>query len=331
VSRAVRVPRRSSALRGAAERLFGAASAEMPLCQAFLHQRRAILNDVPLDPLAERGFGSSLGSALVYERGRPAYPSDVARALAAEFGLDATSRVLDLAAGTGQLSRLFVGLVGSVVAVEPSAPMRALLGRRLPRVEVLDGHAERLPLADRSVDAAVIGNAFHWFDGDRAVRELARVLPPGGGLAVLWNIGLETDPPWPRRLERLVEDLRARAVPAARSCLSGTWRRPLDRADDLFDPLLFSETAHERALDHEALVSYIASLSFIAAMGDQERDAVLAEVRALAPEACVLKMRTECYATRRRRGRPGVAKRRYSVSIAAVPASPSGQTPKPAR
>lgn len=259
---------------------------------------------VQLDPLVQRGFGSDLRSALIYERGRPGYASAVADALAAELGLDADSRVLDLAAGTGQLSRLFVPLVGSVVAVEPSASMRHVLARRLPSVETLEGRAERIPLPDQSVDAAVIGNAFHWFDGDAAVGELARVLRPGGGLAVLWNLGLSSDPPWSQRLEQLVDELRAKALRPARQCTSGMWRPALDRAHDLFEPLRFSSIAHERSLDQEAFVSGVASFSFIAAMPDDERDPVLTQVRALAPEACVLRMRTECYWTRRASPKP---------------------------
>jgi ubiquinone/menaquinone biosynthesis C-methylase UbiE len=257
---------------------------------------------VALDPLAQPGFGGDLRSALTYERGRPGYPSALADALAAEFGLDADSRVLDLAAGTGQLSRLLVPLVGSVVAVEPSAPMRDVLARGLPGVEALAGRAERIPLPDQSVDAAVVGNAFHWFDGDAAVGELARVLRPGGGLAVLWNLGLSSDPPWSKRLEQLVEELSANALRPARRCTSGMWRPALDRAHDLFEPLRFSAFDHERSLDHEAFVAGIASFSFIAAMPDAERDRVLTEVRALAPEECALSMRTECYLTRRRTG-----------------------------
>ena len=252
-----------------------------------------------LDPLAQRGFGSDLRSALVYERGRPGYASAAADALAAEFGLDADSRVLDLAAGTGQLSRLFVPLVGSVVAVEPSASMRAVLARRLPSVEGLDGRAERIPLPDESVDAAVIGSAFHWFDGDAAVAELARVLRPGGGLAVLWNVGLSSDPPWPEGLEQLVDELRARALRPARQSTSGLWRAALDRAHDRFEPLRVRAIAHEHALDQEAFVAGVASFSFIGAMPDDERDPVLTRVRALAPHECVLSMRTECYWTRR--------------------------------
>lgn len=252
-----------------------------------------------LDPLVEQGFGSDLRSALTYDCGRPGYASAAADALAAEFGLGADSRVLDLAAGTGQLARLFVPLVGSVVAVEPSASMREVLTRRLPSVEMLAGRAERIPLPDRSVDAAVIGNAFHWFDGDAAVRELARVLRPGGGLAVLWNVGLSSEPPWPERLQQLVDELRVKALSPARQCTSGMWRPALDRARDRFEPLRYSAIDHERRLDQDAFVSAIASFSFIAAMPDDERDPVLSQVRALAPEACVLSMRTECYSTRR--------------------------------
>jgi ubiquinone/menaquinone biosynthesis C-methylase UbiE len=255
---------------------------------------------VQLDPIVERGFGSGLESALTYERGRPGYASAVADELVAEFGLDDESRVVDLAAGTGQLSRLFVGLVGSVVAVEPSASMRQVLARRLPTVEALDGMAERIPLPDASVDAALVGSAFHWFDGDAAVLELARILRPGGGLAVLWNLGLSADPPWPKRLEELLDELRGNALPPARQSTTGLWRGPLDRAQHLFEPLRFSTTAHECSLDQDAFVSNVASFSFIAAMPDDERDAVLTKVRALAPEECVLSMRTECYRTRRR-------------------------------
>jgi SAM-dependent methyltransferase len=109
-----------------------------------------------VDPLAERGFGA----AREYERGRPSYAPAAIRGLATALGLSGSSRLLDLAAGTGQLSRLVVGSVGSVVAVEPSEAMRRELARRAPGVDVLAGTAERLPLPDTSVDAVVVGEAF---------------------------------------------------------------------------------------------------------------------------------------------------------------------------
>ncbi len=250
------------------------------------------------DPLAERGFGSSAESALIYERGRPGYASELAPWLVREFGLGAESRVLDLAAGTGQLARLFAGLVGSVVAVEPAAPMRRLLAESYPEVEILDGVAEHLPLADRSVDAVVVGNAFHWFDGEAAVDELARVMRPRGGVAVVWNTGLETEPPAPE-LDALVEGLRTRALPESRRTLSGRWRQALDDAGDRFAPLRRREWLHHRELDRDAFVAYIASLAFIAAMPVAEREPVLAQVRALAPGSCRLELRTECFWTHR--------------------------------
>ena len=95
--------------------------------------------------------------------------------------------MLDLAAGTGKLTRVLAEHADDVVAVEPLDGMRRVLERRLPHVRVLAGTAEAIPLADGAVDAVFVAEAFHWFDLPRAVAEIARVLRPGGGLAVLWN------------------------------------------------------------------------------------------------------------------------------------------------
>jgi SAM-dependent methyltransferase len=249
-----------------------------------------------VDPLARRGFGADEEAALVYDRGRPGYAPDLAPWLVRELGLSAGSRVLDLAAGTGQLSRLLAPLVGSVVAVEPAAAMRAVLAARVPGVEVLAGVAERIPLERESVDAVVVGNAFHWFDGPAAVRELVRVSKPGGGLAVVWNIGRETDPPTPE-LEAYVAGLREQAGLGRRTASeAGTWRAALD-ASGHFAPLAFHELHHTRAQDRETFVAYLASLAFISARPD--RDAAVERIRALCPERSVLSLRTECYLTRR--------------------------------
>jgi SAM-dependent methyltransferase len=97
------------------------------------------------------------------------------------------SRVCDLAAGTGKLTRLLVGTGADVVAVEPVDGMRAQLSEVLPEIEVLDGTAEAIPLDDASVDAVTVAQAFHWFKYDVALAEIKRVLRPGGGLAILFN------------------------------------------------------------------------------------------------------------------------------------------------
>ncbi len=95
--------------------------------------------------------------------------------------------VLDLAAGTGKLTEGLVSLGLSVTAVEPDRGMLAELSRRLPSVTTLTGTAERIPLPDASVDAVLVGQAFHWFDVDLALGEIDRVLRPGGVVGALWN------------------------------------------------------------------------------------------------------------------------------------------------
>ncbi|MDA0162345.1 class I SAM-dependent methyltransferase [Solirubrobacter ginsenosidimutans] len=250
-----------------------------------------------MDPLAQRGFGASLDAARVYDRGRPGYAPELAPWLAEELGLSRSSRVLDLAAGTGQLSRLLMPLVGSVVAVEPAAAMREVLASRVPGAEVVEGVAEQLPLADGSIDAAVVGNAFHWFDADVALRELARVLRPGGGLAIVWNIGRDTEPPTPE-LETYVAGLRTEAgLGPMTGSQDPAWRRAF-AATDAFAPLRYHELLHTREQDRETFVAYLASLAFIAAL--PTRDTAIERLRELAPEVSILSMRTECHWTRRR-------------------------------
>lgn len=155
-----------------------------------------------------------------YDAVRPEYaPEALARAEEA-LGLDPGSRVLDLAAGSGTLTRALAGRFRDVVAVEPDDAMRAVLARRSPGVEVLAGTAERIPRPDGSADAVFVGDAFHWFDGRAAVAELARVLRPRGGVVLLWNnwwsdgddgTGDSLDPPLPPDARALMDDVYVRS------------------------------------------------------------------------------------------------------------------------
>src|SRR5919198_1330659 len=117
---------------------------------------------------AAKGFAAG---ADAYERGRPEYSPDAVTALVRELGIGPGKRVLDLAAGTGKLTRQLAPTGADLVAVEPVAEMRAKLEATRHDVEALDGTAERIPLPNHSVDAVVVGQAFHWFDGIRAVSE----------------------------------------------------------------------------------------------------------------------------------------------------------------
>ena len=164
-------------------------------------------------------------SAEAYEEGRPGYPAAVLEPLGITTGMT----VLDLAAGTGKLTRALAGSGATVVAVEPVAEMRAALPES---VEALDGTAESLPLPDGSVDLVTVAQAFHWFDGPAALREIHRVLNPGGRLALLWNRRGEDDPV-NRAIDGLIEPYRM-GTPTLRG---DAWRAAFDRTS-LFGPCL---------------------------------------------------------------------------------------------
>lgn len=221
---------------------------------------------------AARGFPQATEA---YEQGRPTYPSAAAERLERELRLKAGRVVVDLAAGTGKLTALLVGTGATVIAVEPVAEMRAALERALPGVTVYPGTAEAIPLDAASVDAVTVGQAFHWFRGDEALAEIHRVLRPGGGLGIVFNVR-DTTVPWVARLSEIMEPHRGSA-PAQRS---GGWREPFERTA-LFEPLHHAELAHVHHLTPDGVVARVASVSFIAALPDAEREAVLGEVRAL--------------------------------------------------
>jgi ubiquinone/menaquinone biosynthesis C-methylase UbiE len=228
-------------------------------------------------------------AADAYERGRPEYPEAAVRHVAAALRPGAV--VLDLAAGTGKLTRPLLAAGIEVIAVEPVAEMRAALpaGAR-----ALEGTAEAIPLEDAAVDGVTVGQAFHWFDGDAALAEIARVLRPGGVLALLWNRRVLEDP-LNQAIEQLVGPYRG-DVPAHRT---GAWREAFGRTAS-FGPL--EEKVFENVLeqDAEGLEARVASISFIASLEPAERARVLEQARALAGEGTVrVPYRTEVQLCRR--------------------------------
>jgi ubiquinone/menaquinone biosynthesis C-methylase UbiE len=216
---------------------------------------------------AATGFARS---AAAYERARPGYPAAAVDLIVAALP---GPRVLDLAAGGGKLTRELVERELDVVAVEPVAEMRALIA---PPARVLDGTAEAIPLADASVDAVTVAQAFHWFDLQRALPEIHRVLRPGGVLVLIWNRRRVKDPVQ-RDLQRIMEPHRS-GTPAHRV---DAWRAELV-ASDLFGPLAEQILANEQVLDADGLAEHISSISFVAALDEAPRAALLDEVRELA-------------------------------------------------
>jgi SAM-dependent methyltransferase len=248
---------------------------------------------------AARGFARG---AEAYEQGRPTYPPKAVARLARELHLGPGRVVLDLAAGTGKLTALLVGTGAEVLAVEPVAEMRAALEQALPGVPAMPGTAEAIPLGTGSVDAVTAGQAFHWFRGEEALAEIHRVLRPGGGLGLLWNVR-DAGVPWVARLSELMEPHRGDA-PGYRS---GAWQEAF-AGTVLFGELRRLEVRHVHHLAPEAVVARVASVSFVAALPEGERERLLAEVAELLaadPETrgraeVELPYRTEVYwATRR--------------------------------
>ena len=146
----------------------------------------------------------SFGSvAADYDRYRPSPPP---QALDWLLPPDAEA-VLDLAAGTGAVTRELIGRAARVIAVEPDERMREVLTARCPQAEVLAGRGEDIPLPDASIDAVVISAAWHWLDPELAVPEITRVLRVGGVLGVLWN-SRDARVPWVAELNRLARQAR---------------------------------------------------------------------------------------------------------------------------
>jgi SAM-dependent methyltransferase len=162
-----------------------------------------------------------------------------------------------------------------VIAVEPVAGMRAHLIHRAPGAEPVEGTAEHIPLPEASVDAVVVAQAFHWFDARTAIREIHRVLKPGGGLGVIWNSWDETVP-WVGATQAIVHEHAGDAPRQA----SSTWQRELATMR-LFTALRERTFPNIVVGDLDTVLARVASTSYIAALEPAEHANVLTRVRAV--------------------------------------------------
>jgi len=283
-----------------------------------------------------RSFGSV---ADVYEQSRPGYPRDAVRWLLADLlpepippydvsafdsyavtpdpsyaapdpaiGYPTTPpppsppppTVVELAAGTGKMTAVLAAEGHRVIAVEPSAPLLLRLIRNVPEATPVQAVAEQIPLADGSADAVVVAHAFHWFDTDAALAEIARVLRPGGILGLLWNYRDESVP-WVRQLSSLLaaaERLEARQAEDLIEKLE--WSR-------LFTPPEYAGFRLWQPVNREGLLQMVASRSSVASLPPAEREDVLKQVgdlydeTARQPEGLVMPYITACYRMRVRK------------------------------
>ena len=230
------------------------------------------LPSVTLHPLAAQ-FASV---ADVYERGRPEYAPAVVGALAAELGIAPGAAVLDLAAGTGKLTRPLLAAGFDVVAVEPQAPLRDSLAATIGPERVRDGLAEAIPLPDASVEVVTVADGFHWFSHARALAEIRRVLTPAGGLAVLSTAPDWSGASWAHELGSLIVELR----PEHPYFDGPPWQEAVRAAGGWSAPREIRVVTSQPA-DPSRIVDYVASMSFVAALPEDERVERLAQVASL--------------------------------------------------
>jgi SAM-dependent methyltransferase len=221
------------------------------------------------DPSVRGPYTAFADVAGAYERGRPGYPDEAVRWLVGDEPRD----VVDVGAGTGKLTRSLVALGHRVVAVEPLDEMRAELVAAVPGVRALAGSAEAIPVAEACADVVTSAQAFHWFDHARALPEIARVLRPGGRLALVWNSRDDRDP-WMARLSAIVGN----------ETIQETDVVPVLDASNLFGPVERALFAFEQALDRDRLLDLVLSRSYLAKLAPPDRQPVLDAVGALYDE-----------------------------------------------
>jgi len=216
-----------------------------------------------------------------YDALRPDYAPDAVAWVGERGGLGEGSLVVDLAAGTGQLSKRFAPLGVTVVAVEPARNMRSLIEDRLPAVDVLGGSAEAIPLGDGVADAVVVGNAFHHFDAEPAFAEIRRVLRPGGALALFWAWPADDQAsPYPalQEVDEAVEPTRAATAIAAAYY---SWTKPPIQVRG-FTPFERREFPTTHVVPTARLADLYATSSDVASLPSDVRADLLARIRGIA-------------------------------------------------
>jgi SAM-dependent methyltransferase len=236
----------------------------------------------------EKSRGPATSFALVadsYERGRPGYPEEAVRWLVGDRPLG----VVDLGAGTGKLTRSLVALGHRVTAIEPLPEMLELLPAAAPGAFAILGSAEVIPLPDASADVVTAAQAFHWFDLDAALPEIARVLRLHGRIALVWNKRDDRET-WVAQLSETI---------GSETLDRGDVEEPI-AASGLFEPVEKATFEWTQRLDRATLGDLVLSRSYCATKPPEEREKVLAAVERLFDEHASggeieLRYVTQCY------------------------------------
>ena len=226
---------------------------------------------MPVHEVAAVGFDAG---AEVYEQARPTYPPDAVAWLVEHLRIDVGARVVDVAAGTGKLTRLLTPTGAKPVAVEPVPGMRATFATMCPGVPMVAATAELLPLAAGSVDAITVAQGFHWFDAPVALTEFGRVLRPGGRLGLIWN-ARDRSNDLVDRLWSIMDQVEKRAPWR----IHERWSDSALESHPEFGGLVEATFHHEQELTREQVLDRFRSVSHISVLPPAEQDVVIDEIR----------------------------------------------------
>ncbi len=227
------------------------------------------------------------GLAQTYADNRPGYPPEAVRWLVGT----SPGRVLELGAGTGKITGALTALGHDVVATDTSGQMLHELQRRAPGTRTIVSRAESIPLPTSSVDVVVAAQAFHWFDAQAALSEIARVLRPGGVLSLVWNAA-DLTVPWVRKIFTLIGYLN-----------EGVGDDPVE-GSELFATSEAKVFRHWQQFHRPSLIGFVASQSRVATLAPAQRDKILGEVGALydsygrGHDGMLMPWRSYCYRAR---------------------------------
>lgn len=211
-----------------------------------------------------------------YQKGRPEYSKEVIDFLVEKFNLTPDTQILDLAAGTGKMTKLLVDRKLSVSAVEPVQGMREQFEKILPQTPLAEGRAEKIPCPDDCVDVIIVAQAFHWFANAQALKECSRVLKPGGFLVLVWNVR-DDRIPWVQSFNNIIDPYRG-TTPQYHT---GEWRQVFTK-ENPFQELQETELSYTQNGDVAMLENRATSTSFISTLSEEERHSVVEKIRALA-------------------------------------------------